>query len=235
MFLVLYFPYPKTIDFSSEKLPTIESIQYLEAGLQSASVNNNCGLVETLITAIQYFSYAKLGNPYMGVGRNLAYKKEEFFRTKGYIKHIQIRSGDDDLFIQEAATKTNTAISLDKDSFTISKPPTTLKEWFVQKRRHMSTSTYYKFNHKVLLGLYFISKAIFYLTAIVLVFLMNWRIITPFILAYLIGLFLVFGISANRFREKKIIFFLPFLEIALLVFQFSIFSSNIFSKPTHWK
>jgi glycosyltransferase involved in cell wall biosynthesis len=33
---------------------------------------------ETLLTAMQYFSWAKVGHPYMGVGRNLTYKKEEF-------------------------------------------------------------------------------------------------------------------------------------------------------------
>ncbi len=48
----------------------------------------------------------------MGVGRNLAYKKSEFFKTKGFIKHIQVKSGDDDLFIQEAASKSNTAFTL---------------------------------------------------------------------------------------------------------------------------
>ena len=89
---------------------------------------------ETLLTAIQYFSYAKLGSPYMGVGRNLAYTKSEFFKTNGFIKHIQVRSGDDDLFIQEAATKNNTSFTLNPESFTVSNPPLTLKEWFRQKR-----------------------------------------------------------------------------------------------------
>ena len=54
---------------------------------------------ETLLTAVQYFSWAKIGMPYMGIGRNLAYKKEEFFNVNGFIDHIKIRSGDDDLFI----------------------------------------------------------------------------------------------------------------------------------------
>ena len=34
---------------------------------------------ETLVTAMQYFSFAKLGIPYMGVGRNLAYAKNDLF------------------------------------------------------------------------------------------------------------------------------------------------------------
>jgi hypothetical protein len=33
---------------------------------------------ETLLTAMQYFSWAKVGHPYMGVGRNLTYKKKSF-------------------------------------------------------------------------------------------------------------------------------------------------------------
>lgn len=190
---------------------------------------------ETLLTAVQYFSYAKLGSPYMGVGRNLAYTKSEFFKTKGFISHIQVRSGDDDLFIQEAATTTNTGICLDAKSFTTSNPPLTLKEWFRQKRRHVSTSSYYKFKHKFFLGLYFISKFLFYVTAFLLLFLMSWKVITSIIALYSIGLYLVFGLSAKHLKEKKLTLLLPFLEISLLLFQFSIFISNTFSKPTHWK
>jgi hypothetical protein len=59
---------------------------------------------------MQYFSWAKVGHPYMGVGRNLTYKKEEFFNVNGFINHIQIRSGDDDLFINEPQQQ-NTAIA----------------------------------------------------------------------------------------------------------------------------
>lgn len=190
---------------------------------------------ETLLTAIQYFSYAKLGSPYMGVGRNLAYTKSEFFKTNGFISHIQVRSGDDDLFIQEAATTTNTAICLDAKSFTTSNPPLTLKEWYRQKRRHVSTSSYYKFKHQFFLGLYFISKFLFYVTGFILLFFMSWKLITPIFTLYYIVLYLVFGLSAKHLKEKKVTLLLPFLEISLLLFQFSIFISNTFSKPTHWK
>jgi len=190
---------------------------------------------ETLITAIQYFSYAKLGSPYMGVGRNLGYTKKEFFKTNGFISHIQVRSGDDDLFIQEAATTTNTEIRLQAKSFTTSNPPVTLKEWYRQKRRHISTSSYYKFKHKFFLGLYFISKFLFYVTGFILFFLISWKLITPIVAFYFIGLYFIFGLSAKRLKEKNLILILPFLEIFLLLFQFTIFISNTFSKPTHWK
>ena len=190
---------------------------------------------ETLLTALQYFTYAKLGSPYMGVGRNLAYTKSEFFKTNGFISHIQVKSGDDDLFIQEAATKNNTTYTIDPDSFTISNPPLTFKEWFRQKRRHVSTASYYKFKHKFFLGIFFISKFTFYLLTTLLYFLFSWKMVTPLVTVYFITFFIVFGISTKKFEEKKLIYFLPFLEVSLLFFQFSIFITNTFSKPTHWK
>ena len=73
---------------------------------------------ETFHTALQYFSYALAGKPYMGVGRNLSYKKTIFYRHKGFSAHNNIPSGDDDLFINMAATKINTKINIDKDTFT---------------------------------------------------------------------------------------------------------------------
>jgi glycosyltransferase involved in cell wall biosynthesis len=190
---------------------------------------------ETLLTGLQYFTYAKLGVPYMGVGRNLAYTKSEFFKTKGFISHIQVKSGDDDLFIQEAATKENTTFTINPDSFTISNPPLTFKDWFRQKRRHVSTSSYYKFKHKFFLGIFFVSKFTFYTLTALMYFLFSWKMITPVVAIYFITFYTVFGISAKKFEEKKVIFFLPFLEFFLLLFQFTIFISNTFSKPTHWK
>jgi glycosyltransferase involved in cell wall biosynthesis len=190
---------------------------------------------ETLLTAIQYFTYAKLGSPYMGVGRNLAYTKSEFFKTNGFISHIQVKSGDDDLFIQEAATKSNTTYTINPDSFTVSPPPLTLKEWFRQKRRHVSTSSHYKFKHILFLGLFFITKLTFYILTVLLYCLFSWKMIIPIVSLYFITFFIVFCHSAKKLEEKQLIFFLPFLEIFLLMFQFSIFISNTFSKPTHWK
>ena len=38
--------------------------------------------------AFQYFSFALAGETYMGVGRNLAYKKSVFFNNKGFASHI---------------------------------------------------------------------------------------------------------------------------------------------------
>lgn len=190
---------------------------------------------ETLLTAVQYFSYALLGNPYMGVGRNLAYTKSAFFKVNGFVKHLQIRSGDDDLFVQEVASKKNTTICFTDNSFTESTAPKTVKAWFRQKRRHISTAKHYRFQHQFLLGLFFTSKFIFFSLLIILLFLFDWKILMAVLLGYYTVQFLVIGFSSKKLKDTKVLVFLPFLEICLLLFQFAIFMANTVSKPNHWK
>jgi len=190
---------------------------------------------ETLLTAIQYFNYAKLGVPYMAVGRNLAYTKTAFHKVKGFMNHLHIKSGDDDLFIQDAANNKNTVLCISEDSFTESKTPNSFTEWFQQKRRHIATANYYKVHHKVLLGLFYTSKVFLLVAATILFFFYPWELILPIILSYYSVQYLVVGISAKKLKEPQLIYFLPFLEIGLLLFQCSIFITNLISKPTHWK
>jgi cellulose synthase/poly-beta-1,6-N-acetylglucosamine synthase-like glycosyltransferase len=109
---------------------------------------------ETIMTAVQYFSYALAGMPYMGVGRNLAYRKSLFIKHKGFISHYTIKSGDDDLFINMAATGKNTKIEVHPDSYTFSPAKNIFRDWWYQKRRHLSTGKYYKPKHKFVLGVY---------------------------------------------------------------------------------
>jgi glycosyltransferase involved in cell wall biosynthesis len=191
---------------------------------------------ETLLTAIQYFSWAKMGKPYMGVGRNLAYKKEEFFNVNGFIDHIQIRSGDDDLFINQAANSENTTICYSPESFTYSAPKTTFKDWFIQKRRHVATATHYKSFDKIQLAIFFSSQLLFLITPIVLLaFQFQWILVVSLTgFRYLIT-WIVTGFAAGKLKEKDVIYWYPILEIILIFTQINVFITNIFSKPAHWK
>lgn len=191
---------------------------------------------ETLLTATQYFSFAKIGIPYMGVGRNLAYHSDEFFNANGFINHIKIRSGDDDLFINEVATEKNTTICVNPQSFTLSLPKTNFKDWYRQKRRHVSTANLYKFKHKFLLALFYISQVLFWLLGIVLIStLYLWPFVLGIIILRFILQFLSIGFSAKKLKEFDIVFLLPLLETSLLVIQFCIFINNKISKPNYWK
>lgn len=49
---------------------------------------------------------ALAGNPYMGIGRNLAYRKSLYEKHKGFADHLQLQRGEDDLFINAVANNT---------------------------------------------------------------------------------------------------------------------------------
>jgi len=190
---------------------------------------------ETLLTAIQYFSYAKIGMPYMGVGRNLAYTKSAFFSVNGFINHMNIHSGDDDLFINEVAHKKNTDICFNANAFTTSNPKKTFKSWLHQKRRHISTAQHYKKHHKFLLGLFYISQILFWTLSAVLVLLaVKPHIVLSLIAFRFLIFYLILFFSAKKLQEKDLILPALFFEISLLLIQLRIFIGNLFSKPTHW-
>jgi len=191
---------------------------------------------ETMLTAIQYFSWAKAGKPYMGIGRNLAYKKEEFYNVNGFIDHMKIRSGDDDLFINQVATKKNTAISFSPESFTYSTPKTSYKAWFTQKRRHVSTANLYKRFDKIQLALFYISQLFFLILAIVLLaFQFQWIIVLSIIGFRYLFAWIVLGFSAGKLKEKDVMYWFPIIEIVLIFTQLNVFITNVFSKPVYWK
>ena len=191
---------------------------------------------ETLMTAIQYFSFAILGEPYMAVGRNLAYKKEHFFQAKGFMNHMNIRSGDDDLFVNQIATKENTTICIAKNSFTESLPKLTPKSWIRQKRRHISTAKHYKLKHKVALTLFYVSQLMFWLIGIILLaFLFNCKLVIVLVALRFILQITTIYFAALKLNEKGLVLLSPLLELFLIVTQFYIFIKNLFSKSNHWE
>jgi glycosyltransferase involved in cell wall biosynthesis len=109
---------------------------------------------ETLITALQYVGFALVRNPYMGVGRNLAYKKSMFLEKKGFNNFLSVTGGDDDLFVNQHANSRNTAIQITPDAQVYSHPKTSWTSFFHQKVRHLSVGKHYRFKHRFLLGLF---------------------------------------------------------------------------------
>ena len=190
---------------------------------------------ETLMTAVQYFSYAQSGIPYMGVGRNLAYTSTLFYEVNGFIKHIKIASGDDDLFVNEAASSTNTVICTSPEAFTYSIPKKTWKQWIRQKKRHYSTAKLYKRKHRYLLGLYYLMNFLFWPLAVVVLFTSFWIYGLVIIGLRLLFQYITVGKAAEKLQEKDLVAFIPLLELFLLFTQLSIFISKSDDNNTRWK
>jgi glycosyltransferase involved in cell wall biosynthesis len=117
---------------------------------------------ETLLTALFYMSFGLWNRPFMGVGRNLCYRKSFFMEVKAFKGLWHIQGGDDDLFINQYATGRNTAILVDPEANTTSKPKETRAEYFLQKKRHLHAGKYYDSGDKQKIGLYAFSHALFW-------------------------------------------------------------------------
>ena len=172
----------------------------------------------------------------MGVGRNLAYKSDEFYKVNGFIDHMKIRSGDDDLFINQASTKENTTICIEPNSFTYSDTEMNFNDWFNQKRRHISTAKYYKVFDKLQLGLFYFSQLFTIILGILLLALNHQLILVAALLflRYFIS-WLSIGFGASKLKENDVMYWYPFIEIILIFTQLYLFIINLFSKPKHWK
>ncbi|MGL5888588.1 MAG: glycosyltransferase [Bacteroidia bacterium] len=190
---------------------------------------------DAFFIALQYLSFSLARVTYMGVGRNLAYKKELFYRHKGFASHYHIRSGDDDLFVNEAATRTNTRVELNPESFTLSVPERTFTDWWRQKRRHLTTSKRYKFGHKFLLINYVMSQWLFFgsfIAALVLNF-QPYVVIGILMLRMLLQM-LIFKKTMEKLGERDLLFLAPFVEIFLLFFYPALTFAGIFQRRRKW-
>jgi len=184
---------------------------------------------ETFHSALQYLSYALAGMPYMGVGRNLSYKKEVFFKNKGFSSINFIPGGDDDLFINKAATKTNTAVVINPNAHTLSEPKKTWREWFSQKTRHFSTAKYYQPKHKWMLGLYSATQFLIYPFLILAIVSFNWWIALIIFTVRLIVQGFIYSKTMKKLNEEDLFPFFFMFELWMCAY-YVIFLPALFRK-----
>jgi len=191
---------------------------------------------DTIQVAVQYLSFAMAGMPYMGVGRNLAYRKRLFYQHKGFISHYRIASGDDDLFINQVAHRKNTGVQLNPGAFTYSEPKRSFGKWLTQKRRHLTTGAHYRFIHKLLLGIYSATQLAFWILLILLlIWKFAWTIVLSVLLLKWISQYVVFGKCMNRLQERRLIPWIPVLEWMILLVQLLTAGVNLFARQPKWK
>ena len=118
--------------------------------------------------ALLYLSAALKGHPYMGIGKNLSYRKELFYKNKGFTSHYTTSVGDDDLFVSQAATHKNTEVLIDPDNAILTTPTNTIHKWVRQKSARYSTIRKYSARTRMMLSLFYISQFLFYASFITL-------------------------------------------------------------------
>ena len=173
----------------------------------------------------------------MGVGRNLAYTKKVFFKNKGFASHANLKSGDDDLFVNEAGSKHNVTVENHPDSFTYSEPPLKWTKWYHQKRRHLTTANFYQQSIKFMLSAEFLSRTLYALTFIIL--LTRLESVFIVIIVYIISIIvkmIIFIIVFGRMKEKYL--FLPSVMIEPFLpiyYGYVHFVNYIVRRRNRWK
>lgn len=192
---------------------------------------------ESFFNAALYFSRTLWGKPYMAVGRNLSYKQALFFAQKGFAAHMHIVSGDDDLFVQSVAKGQNTQICIHKEAHTLSIAKRSWKEWFRQKKRHNSTSRYYKAADKLYLWMYPLTCLLFYLSCGILLFFQYQMliIISAIFLRALIQIFILHAIG-KKLSETSVSWLAPVNELLMYIFVYPLYKLSTFRiRKNKWK
>jgi poly-beta-1,6-N-acetyl-D-glucosamine synthase len=185
---------------------------------------------DTMFIAMQYLGMALRGRPYMGVGRNLAYKRSLFMSTNNFRSHYHIASGDDDLFVNANANARNTAVETGPGSRTWSVPSNTFSALKKQKTRHMTTAGMYRMRDRLMLVAEPLSRVLFYSATIVLLAqLYLWPVITALFMARLIAMAVVLNKTTKRLGEKSLTVPSLFFDI-LAPFINSLFYLSSFGK-----
>lgn len=190
---------------------------------------------ETLHTLLQYTSWALAGMPYMGVGRNLAYRRSVYVEGGGLTEHLW-PSGDDDLFVNALARTGRVALCLDPSGWTQSEPPRSWKEWVKQKRRHLSTGVFYRPLHRTVLGIYAMSHFGTYVT-----FFVAWALcgLIPWMWALLALRLLVwnglFYHLSRRFARSHLWYFSTIFDFLAVAYYARFVGSTLFPKLPSWR
>ena len=191
---------------------------------------------ETLKSAINYLSSALNSDPYMGVGRNLAYTKTLFFNVKGFASHMHVMSGDDDLFVNQNATGDNTTIEIHPEAFMYTTAKTTLASWYRQKKRHMGVGKLYKNSHRRQLSVDAISGVLFYILLLAcLIFNFEPLLALGIFIFRLILQFVIYNKVFKKLDSYDLFWFLPGLDLFYYIYLNVFGLIGTFIKTKQWK
>lgn len=186
---------------------------------------------DNLTTAMNYMGLALSGHPYRGDGRNIAFKKDLFFKVGGFTKHYNLPLGEDDIFIRNVSTASNTTVSLTPESFLSSDAKHTYKEWKRQKIDRLSTYKYYKPSIKFLLSIPNITTLLFYAFVITLLLLSLpfEYIILAIVIKFALQILIYFK-SCKRLGIKRVFIFAPLIELYFLLLNAELRLLSLFRK-----
>ena len=192
---------------------------------------------DTLWSGLLYMGMARAGHPYMGVGRNLAYRRDTFFANNGFQGLLNECSGDDDLFVNKVATNKNTRVVCNRDSLTWSSPKPTWSEWMQQKRRHLSVSPLYRVSSKLRIGVEPMMRALLYGLLIVSALYGTWSLYVAlgvwglrYLVQWIILRVATWRLGMKKFGGEMVLYdlVLPIITLSILI------TKKLRRVPVYW-
>ena len=190
---------------------------------------------EAWITIWQYMGFALNGMPYMGVGRNLAYRKSLFMERKGFNQFLSIIGGDDDLFVNQHATSVNTAVALSADAVVESVPATNWKAFFNQKVRHLAAGKKYRSRHKIVLGIWMTSWIFIHPIAIALLFSLYSKWVALALVFRVILMIVALHIVFKQWKQQFELWAIPLLDYFYPIYYLTTGITAFVTKKIRWK
>lgn len=212
-----------------------------ELGLGWGAIEGKGGVLDALLryetarTAIGYSSFALLGSPYMGVGRNLFYKKTLRTAEKMPEAYYRSMSGDDDLFVAYRGKGKRCATIHHPASHTVSPPPSSWKEHWTRSRRHLEAGRHYPYGTLVPLGLLSSAELLFILSTLALLFTPSFDLAVAGYLGTMIIRGTILTAFSNPLGPIHLVLSTPFLAFISSMSRTFVELSVIVSKPARWR
>ncbi len=182
---------------------------------------NKCASYDSLFTAMRYMGYALAHSPYMGLGHNLAYRKAFFYKNKGFSGHLDLRGGDDDLFVNMTCNGSNTRVEVNPNATILRSTPVSATAWREEHIARMSTSGRYHSIQPWLNGMETFTRLLFYVSwlaaAVTAIVLHHWAAaaiaVSAFLLRFVIQAVTVNATARNLGEKRRYYWTLPVFDI----------------------
>ena len=188
---------------------------------------------DAALIAMQYMGFASLGHAYMAVGRNIAYSRKLWDTLGGFASHSDMASGDDDLFVRDAAKHIRPTVCFLHEAKTISPAKDSIVKLLKQKSRHVSTSARYSLLDKFLSGGEIVTRTLFFAMAVAMMFV-NWKIALAFVVLRLAMVLFALGRFCSLTKNDSNLFMSLIFDIFAPIFYLALLVYRIFNRKTEW-
>ncbi|MCP1995686.1 glycosyltransferase [Flavobacterium sp. HSC-61S13] len=197
---------------------------------KAKSWTNKLFRFQNTLQTLHVFSWTLMGKPFLGNGRNLAYKKDEFFSVNGYIEHMSLPYGEDSLFINQVAHGKNTTICDAPMGFTTTAVKNNFKSWTSAVSFQNKTLALLGFGDQLKIRFFNFTQITLLISAALLFsFQFEWMIVLAILLFRYLIVWIYMSKACKKFNEKDISYWFPALEFIHTFTQCVIYISHLFS------